>query len=337
MRVAVVTKSIDPFDAVSNDALMMARVLNASGHEAQAYSELPSTVDEALPLKRLVRPDLLIYHHSIGCEPGVRLLEQLDCARMVKWHNITPREYFDHIPTLQGWIDEGRAQLPRLKPFRTYSDSDWNRREIGHGEVLAPFTQCRELLMQPPLNLPSVGERQVLMVGRITPSKNVIRAVETIALVPGATLILVGHMDPLYSPRLQQAVSERGLDKRVRYVGQVDQGILANLYRSADALLLPSLHEGFSVPVVEALAFNVPIVCGNWTAAAETAGPYGIVVEEDSAAAFAAGLRRAFETKAASHGYFREHFSLAAITARFLEAVSAALAGVDQGAAARGA
>lgn len=321
MRVAVVTKTIEPFDAVSNDALMMARVLRVSGHEAQAYAEFPA-VDEALHLGRLVRPDLLIYHHSIGCEPGLRLLEGLDCAKMVKWHNITPREYFAHLPSLQDLIDEGRAQLPRLKPFRTYSDSDWNRREIGHGEVLAPFTQCRELLMQPPLRLPSVGAKQVLMVGRITHSKNVLRAIEALAQVPEATLTLVGHMDPLYAPLLEQAVSERALQKRVRYLGQVQQRVLANLYRSADALLLPSLHEGFAVPVIEALAFNVPVVCGNWTAAAETAGHFGIIVEEDSGASFAAGLRRAFDTKPASRGYYRERFSLAAVAARFQEAVS---------------
>jgi glycosyltransferase involved in cell wall biosynthesis len=322
MRVAVVTKTLDPFDAVSIDALMMARVLRVSGHEAQAYAEFPA-VDEALPLGRLVQPDLLIYHHSIGCEPGVRLLEELDCAKMVKWHNITPREYFAHVPSLQDLIDEGRAQLPRLEPFRTYSDSDWNRREIGHGEVLAPFTQCRELLMQPPSPLPTVAAKQVLMVGRITPSKNVLRAIEALALVPEAILTLVGHMDPLYAPLLEKAVSERGLHKRVRYMGQVEPRVLASLYRSADALLLPSLHEGFSVPVVEALAFDVPVVCGNWTAAAETAGPFGIIVEEDAAAAFAAGLRQAFATKPASRPYFRERFSLPALAARFQEAIAA--------------
>jgi len=321
-RVAVVTKSLDAYDAVSNDALMMARVLRASGHEARAYAE-SSFVDEALPLGRLVRPDLLIYHHSIGCEPGVRLLEQMDCAKMVKWHNITPREYFDHSPPVRDLIDEGRAQLERLKPFPTYSDSDFNRREIGHGEVLAPFTQCRELLVQPPLRLSPVEGRHVLMVGRIAPSKNVIRAIEAMAQVPEATLSLVGSKDELYAPLLQQAIAKHGLQDRVRYLGQVPQQVLANLYRSADALLLPSLHEGFSVPVVEALAFDVPVVCGNWTAAAETAGPFGIIVEEDSASAFAAGLRQAFESKPASHRYFREHFSLAAISAKFLEAVSA--------------
>jgi glycosyltransferase involved in cell wall biosynthesis len=322
MRVAVVTKSIDAFDAVSIDALMMARVLRVSGHEAQAYAEFPN-VDEALHLSRLVRPDLLIYHHSIGCEAGVRLLEELDCAKMVKWHNITPREYFAHLPPLRDLIDEGRAQLPRLEPFPTYSDSDWNRREIGHGEVLPPFTQCRELLVQPPLALQPVGARHVLMVGRITPSKNVIRAIETLAEVPEAILSLVGHMDPVFEPLLQQAVSERGLQKRVRYLGQVEQRVLASLYRSADALLLPSLHEGFSVPTVEALAFDVPVVCGNWTAAAETAGPFGIIVAEDSAAAFAAGLRQAFDTKPASRAYFRERFSLPAVAAQFQAAVAA--------------
>lgn len=321
MRVAVVTKSIEPFDAVSNDAIMMARVLRESGHEAQAYAEFPA-VDEALHLGRVARPDMLIYHHSIGCEPGLRLLEEMDCAKMVKWHNITPREYFVHSPHLQDLIDEGRAQLTRLRPFRTYSDSDWNRREIGHGEVLPPFTQCDELLAQPTLHLPSVGAKQVLMVGRITHSKNVLRAIEALAQVPEANLTLVGYLDERYAPLLQRAVSERGLHKRVRYLGKVQPRVLANLYQSADALLLPSLHEGFSVPVIEALAFDVPVVCGNWTAAAETAGPFGIIVEEDSAASFAAGLRRAFGTKPASRGYYRERFSLAAVAAKFQEAVS---------------
>ena len=322
MRVAVVTKSIEPFDAVSNDALTMARVLRDSGHEAQAYAEYPVAA-QALPLERLARPDMLIYHHSIGCEPGLRLLEELDCAKMVKWHNITPREYFDHLPPVQQLIDEGRAQLRRLEPFRTYSDSEWNRREIGHGEVLAPFTQCDELLAQPGLRLAPVGGTHVLVVGRITHSKNVLRAIETLAEVPEAILSLVGYLDPLYAPALQQAMSERGLQKRVRYLGTVEPRVLANLYRSADALLLTSLHEGFSVPAVEALAFDVPVVCGNWTAAAETAGPFGIVVTEDSAAAFAAALRRAFDAKPDSRGYYLERFSRAALAAKFRQAVSA--------------
>ncbi|MEO8161939.1 MAG: hypothetical protein ABI588_11015 [Arenimonas sp.] len=66
----------------------------------------------------------------------------------------------------------------------------------------------------------------------------------------------------------------------------------------------------------------MPVVCGNWTAAAETAGPFGIIVEEDSAASFAAGLRRAFDTKPASRGYYRERFSVAALAAKFQQAVS---------------
>ena len=173
------------------------------------------------------------------------------------------------------------------------------------------------------MRLAPVAGKHVLMVGRITHSKNAIRALEAIALVPEATLTLVGSLDPYYAPLFEQAVAKLGLHKRVRYVGQVQENVLANLYRIADALLLPSLHEGFSVPTIEAIAFDVPVVCGNWTAAAETAGPFGIIVEEDSAAAFAAGLRQALDTKPASLGYYQERFSQAAIAAGFRDAVSA--------------
>jgi glycosyltransferase involved in cell wall biosynthesis len=108
------------------------------------------------------------------------------------------------------------------------------------------------------------------------PHKNHVRLLEALArlrdadrLRPG--LLLTGSPKGAHAEVLG-AVARRGLDRQVRWLGYVDQARLVALYRAATALVFPSLHEGFGMPVLEAMACGCPVVCSQTTGTGETAG-----------------------------------------------------------------
>jgi glycosyltransferase involved in cell wall biosynthesis len=74
-------------------------------------------------------------------------------------------------------------------------------------------------------------------------------------------------------------VGELGLQSRVEILGAVDEDHLAALYREAYALLMPSLYEGFGLPVAEALSAGVPVVVSRESAMSEVAGSAGLLVD----------------------------------------------------------
>ena len=104
---------------------------------------------------------------------------------------------------------------------------------------------------------------RLLLVGHWTPRKNILVALAALARVdPGVTLDLVGEQDrdPTYAEHVRSALRDPSLAGRVRIHGRVPDDLLAGLYAAADALLLPSTHEGYGMVLAEALAAGLPIV-----------------------------------------------------------------------------
>jgi glycosyltransferase involved in cell wall biosynthesis len=85
-------------------------------------------------------------------------------------------------------------------------------------------------------------------------------------------LVLTGHSDER-AQALQSIADDLGISSQVKFLGHVSEKELARLYSSASCLVFPSLHEGFGIPIVEAMSFGVPIVCGRETSLPEIAGP----------------------------------------------------------------
>jgi alpha-1,3-rhamnosyl/mannosyltransferase len=108
------------------------------------------------------------------------------------------------------------------------------------------------------------------------------------AAAVGLPLVVVG---PEKEPELASALRARGADVR----GWVEQQELAQLYRGAAALVLPSRFEGFGVPVLEAMASGTPVVLSDDAALRELAGDAGVYAE---AGDFGAALRRALDDRA---------------------------------------
>jgi glycosyltransferase involved in cell wall biosynthesis len=104
---------------------------------------------------------------------------------------------------------------------------------------------------------------RLLLVGHWTPRKGILEALEALSRVRvGVTLDLVGEQDrdPTYATRVRRALQSPELAGRVRVHGRVPTNTLARLYAEADALLLPSTHEGYGMVLAEALAAGLPII-----------------------------------------------------------------------------
>ncbi|MBN7795190.1 glycosyltransferase family 4 protein [Parahaliea mediterranea] len=92
--------------------------------------------------------------------------------------------------------------------------------------------------------------------------------------------------------RLPELVSELGLEKLVDLTGRVSDELLVGLYRGAHALLMPSLYEGFGLPVAEAMSASLPVITSRNSPMAEVAGEAAVLVDPLSEAEIAAAMTR---------------------------------------------
>ncbi|MDZ4229566.1 MAG: glycosyltransferase family 1 protein [Candidatus Veblenbacteria bacterium] len=134
-----------------------------------------------------------------------------------------------------------------------------------------------------------------LMVGAFYPHKNVERAVVAVAALrqkqPQVELWLVGKVDA-FGLRLQNWVHEQGWSNWVRFWGSVSDVELAALLRGSTGYLLPSLHEGFGLGALDALAVGVPVVAADIPVLREVLGPAALYADPYHTQAIADQLLR---------------------------------------------
>lgn len=154
---------------------------------------------------------------------------------------------------------------------------------LGQAEpdAVAPAADARERLGLP--------ERYVLSVGTRKEHKNLARLVEAAARVPGIALVLAGNPTVL-DGRLRAQAARLGVDLTLLdFVGAAD---LEALYRAADAFVLPSLNEGFGLPILEAMRRGVPVATSNVSSLPEVAGDAALLFDPRDPAAIAEALVR---------------------------------------------
>lgn len=295
MRIAVVTPDIVEGDAVSNDVLGMARTLKQAGFDTHLGAIRATGVSEpVVPMRDLDElltgpDDVLIYHHSIGSEEMIKIIPRLRCHKILKYHNITPPEFYrDLSPTIALVCEVGLEQLKPLLQMRpiVWVDSAFNGRDLLAIQsdlqfyVLPPFNQVHRLLESTPdvlsVDLFADWKTNVLVVGRVVPNKNVILAVEAFAQYHrrqrDSRLIVAGDIHPEYCRKVLKRIRELEMEEHVVVTGKVTLAQLKALYLSANMLLCTSKHEGFCLPLVEAMGLNVPMVALANTAIPDTAG-----------------------------------------------------------------
>jgi glycosyltransferase involved in cell wall biosynthesis len=299
-----------PGDAVTESALLIRGALRrAVESELYAYhldGRLGDTVGWTghYPIARdRRRHDVILYHVSIS-QAGlndfvVRRHEKL----MLAYHNITPAEHFAEVdPTFALYLSNAREELPHLLAHagKVVADSEFNAAELralGRDDVsvVPPPLNLDRLLHTPPDPVFEEAIRRrapggvVLFVGQLLPHKRpdlLLGAHHLLTTNHSAdtTLVLAGSARNLrYRSAVHAYAHELALEN-VWITGELTDAQLSALYRQADVFVTPSEHEGFCVPLIEAMSFDLPIVARDFGAVAETAGDAALVLPADSGA-----------------------------------------------------
>jgi glycosyltransferase involved in cell wall biosynthesis len=134
-----------------------------------------------------------------------------------------------------------------------------------------------------------------LYVGNLLPHKNLLRLLDALAIVrrhQHCRLIIRGEGRPSYVTALRERVERLGLQEAVTFMGYTDAATLRQLYRRAACLVLPSLGEGFGLPVLEAMACGTPVITASTSSLPEVAGPAAVTVNPHETAELAGAMAR---------------------------------------------
>ena len=359
-RFVMVTSSLAPSDALGNDIRQMARLLTADGHEVQfaARANLVPNL-EVWPLadcrRRLAPEDILIYNHSLALPEGVALFRQHRGPRVLRYHNITPAELLrPYNAELALGCVRGREETLALlaaQPTAIWATSKYTAQELQSAG--APTRSCAvfqfhcidELHLTPSDATLAAsladGRKNILTVGRLVPNKAPHRLIEALGVMkaqgrPRPRLHIAGKITPgleNYAESLGARATELGVAEDVKILRDVSLGGLRALYENSQLFAIASDHEGFCVPLVEAMSFGLPVVALA-AAVPETVGDAGILWPTPDvrvwAATFARVLRDealAAELRERGHRRYAENFTLEKTAGVFRVAVQQLLAG----------
>ena len=264
------------------------------------------------------REDILIYHHSIGWPAGENILFKSRNRIIIRYHNITPARFFapyspSHEQVCEAGV-ESTKRISQIPDVLILGDSSYNCEDfIALGiapedcRVLAPFHLTEELGREQ-FHMSTVQQYSgdvvnILFVGGIKPNKGHARAIRVFAeyrrhFNERSRLIFAGGMDERldsFVQDLRRLAASLGIAEHVIFTGSVTGGQLKTLYTAADVFLCTSEHEGFCVPLVEAMYFRTPIVAWAVTAVPETLGDCGFLLEHWDEFLFASHIAKLVE------------------------------------------
>ena len=311
--------SFAPRDAIGAHAVQVQQVLRGLGvdsgiYVADAHREVRRSVQpyRELPAPRPGEPTWLLYQCSTGSPVADWLLHRPE-RKLSNYHNITPASFFEPWePHVGAELLEARRQLDLLAPATeiAIADSAFNEAElqaVGYGATTvvpilldtATFDHEVDRAALDRLQAArSRGGADWLFVGRVAPHKAQHDLVKAFAAYrtaydPLARLHVVGGPSShAYWTALERFVAALGLSDAVDLAGSVTPGELAARYQVADVFVCVSEHEGFCVPLLEAMHHETPIVAYRAAAVPETLGPAGLVLDDKSPATVATAVHR---------------------------------------------
>jgi glycosyltransferase involved in cell wall biosynthesis len=296
-------------DAVGASVLRVRRTLRDLGFESEIFGDVidPGLAHEARPAEDVysgaVAADAFIYHFSIGA-PMSRRVALLPAPRILMYHNITPPHYFRAVnPTVAYWLERGREELRMLAPR---VDLVLGLSQFSLDEAAAAGSRRGAVVPAVDMfHLPAVPQQrsttpEILFVGRIAPNKchqTLIRALAALRATdePEATLVLAGHAHDClpYLEALRRLIRDLGLDGAVTLTGErVSDAELSALYARAWLFACASEHEGFGVPLLEAMSFDVPVLALSSGAVPEVVGDAAMLLGSDDPLLWAAAMAR---------------------------------------------
>ncbi len=323
MKLVQAAGSLTYGDGVMNCILALDEVLRRAGYRSIIAAR---NVDSRLGIKNVIQfgnvgeiglneNDILIYHFYIGMDLN-RIVERLPCKKILVYHNVTPARYFrevdDNLTTacLHGVLDAESTAGNYLKciAMSEFSKGDliqygWRAEDIEAIPLINGYPKREnEDIDNAVLEKYSDGLRNFLFVGRIVPHKKIEDIIRIFAyyqknVCSEVRLILVGSIGyKNYYNALKKYIEELDV-QNVMLTGHVSNDALEAYYSVSDLFLCMSEHEGFCMPLIEAMGRGLPVLAYAAAAVPETMGKAGILLESKDEAAVCGYIDNIFQDK----------------------------------------
>lgn len=290
-------------DAVFDDTLAIRDILRKWGFLSNIYYQgsFPPAEREGVRYNKFPPKSsskrIIIYHFAIGSLLS-QFVQHLSNPKILIYHNMTPVQYLYGVDNNSAQaVMEGKEELKRLKDGITLAlgDSEYNREELkkdfgftstGVLPIIIDFNKFNKNKADEKITERyRDGTINFLFVGKIAPNKCQEDIIKVFYLYqryfnPDSRLFLVGstYGMEVYERYLKQLTSRLGLEEKVVFTGHVSPQELIAYYSISHLFLCLSKHEGFCVPLLEGMYFDIPIIAYKAAAVPETLGKAGVLI-----------------------------------------------------------
>jgi glycosyltransferase involved in cell wall biosynthesis len=310
--------SVSVGDGISNGMFLTRKLLRQAGVKSDIYCIKPNDqlqgdvlcMDDYQPGSA----DALLVHHGIG-NPVEGWLRDLPERKFMVFHNITPGELFPPDHAIQPMLAHGWDQVDTWRHWLTGSiaDSQQNLQELLQRGYSSDNATEIPLLVDLDRIEPHTIKRNdlprpftLLFVGRIMPHKNQLGVVEAFAQllrrshVPLHLYIVGGFTVMDYKEKIEKRIAELGIGAFVSLTGKVDDDTLNSLYARSDLFVSLSHHEGFGMPLIEAMAHDLPVLAYDAPSSnvTHTLAGAGLLINNDDPQVVAATIMQLMENPA---------------------------------------
>lgn len=303
MRIFQLVSKLLTGDGIGNDVIAIDKIFKKKGYNTKIYAIV---IDENVPceiadsienLPKLHKKDVILYHFAVAC--GLDdIIDSLPCIRILVYHNITPPYFFEGYSN--SWYQVCKDGISHINKFKNkfdlcIADSEYNKQnliEMGYRcsikvvPIIIPFEKYMVKMDKTQDEFLLKHEDILLFTGRICPNKKQEDVIKVFYYYKKyynnkAKLFFVGSYDGMesYYNKLLEYIDTLKVED-VYFSGRVSFDDLLLYYQMADVFLCMSEHEGFCIPLIEAMHFELPIVAYDCTAIPYTLGNSGIMVKD---------------------------------------------------------
>lgn len=330
MKIVQITPSLLYGDAVGNDVLAIHKILQECGYNAEIYAgntdkRIPNNIARnAKDIHNFSKDDILIYHGATDSKLNQDFLKYTG-KKVLIYHNITPPSFFE------GYSEETVRMQQRAyngiqnmvnKVNLCIADSEYNKNDLLKMGFTCPIKVCPIIIpFEDYDRIPNskIIKRykddkilNLIFVGRIAPNKkqeDVIKAFFCYQKIynPKSRLFLVGSNTGMerYDAELKNYANMLGLDNKVVFTGHIKFDEILAYYHLSDVFLCMSEHEGFCVPIAEAIYMKKKIVAYNSSAVPETMAGCGLMLDNKNPRLAASAINKITKDKELNK-YFSE-------------------------------
>lgn len=310
MRILQLSETAIDGDGMGNHIVLTHLALQEAGIPVNTFvvNRIRATtkikVQQATMSMKVHADDIVFYHYGIDGE-AADIVESLECKKILVYHNITPPSFFaPYNHEITQLLENGYQRLRKWAMEECYDAmlvmsehnkydliaAGYPRDQIFMATYLIPFDEYAIKSSAKKIQQYTDGMTNILFVGRISPNKkqeDVIRAFAEYQNTynPNSRLIFVGGGAGGASGKYWDLLDfyQKKLEvKNVVYESDLKFAEIVAMYNVADVFVCMSEHEGFCIPLVEAMHFEVPVIAYAAAAVPDTMDGAGVVLESKS-------------------------------------------------------